>query len=63
MKPEIVTARQLSTGEIATYAVQFHRNDVRALRKDGWKLLTEVPTWHTGPVERISVPKGKAEVH
>jgi hypothetical protein len=47
------------------YAIQFHRDDVKAKREDGeWKLLKEVPRWPTAPVKAITIPKhNKLEGH
>jgi 2-oxoglutarate-dependent dioxygenase len=45
------------------YAVQFHRNDVRALQGDAWQLLTEFPRWNVRPVDAFSVPAEKQEAH
>ncbi|HYF49073.1 MAG TPA: phytanoyl-CoA dioxygenase family protein [Planctomycetota bacterium] len=47
------------------YAVQFHRNDVKARREDGsYVSLLEKPRWKTGPVKAIAVPKAeKIEGH
>jgi 2-oxoglutarate-dependent dioxygenase len=45
------------------YAVQFHRNDVKWLDRDEWKLLTEHPRWNNKAVREISIPKGKQDGH
>ena len=47
------------------YAVQFHRNDVKARREDGtYVSLLEKPRWKTGPVKTIGVPRSeKIEGH
>lgn len=56
----------------AAYAVQFHRDDVRAVfdskgryefAPDEWKLLKENPRWTIGPVKKITIPKGKVDGH
>ena len=41
------------------YAVQYHRDDVRALFDGSWELLTIRPRWATGPVEQIAPPSGQ----
>ena len=46
------------------YALQYHRNDVKALFEDGeWKLLRDFPRWKTKPVKTLTVPKGKQDGH
>ena len=47
------------------YAVQFNRDDVNWLDRetDTWKPLKQFPRWKTGPVQTISVPKGKQDGH
>jgi phytanoyl-CoA hydroxylase len=46
------------------YAVQYHREDVRAWWKDeGWIPLIERPRWSVGPVAAISCPTGKVDGH
>lgn len=40
------------------FAVQFHRDDVRAFFDEGWWLLKERPRWtDIGPVDEITAPK------
>ena len=44
------------------YAVQYHREDVRARWDErGWVPLIERPRWTFGPVDRISCPDGPGE--
>jgi 2-oxoglutarate-dependent dioxygenase len=49
------------TGEPrVAYAVQFHRDDVKAWRPaswEGWRLLKEAAVWRTGPVKAIDPPQ------
>lgn len=42
------------------YAVQFHRNDVNALRDGEWKSLVEFPRWKTKPVAQLTRPEEKS---
>lgn len=44
---------QLDRPRVA-YAVQFHREDTEALFDDEWKLLSERPRFHTGPVDALT---------
>ncbi len=47
------------------YAVQFHRDDVNWFNDETkeWKSLKRFPTWHTTPVAKITIPKGKIDGH
>ncbi len=45
------------------YAVQYHREDVKALWDDGWFPLIERPRFTFAPVASISRPKGKVDGH
>ncbi|MBA2482506.1 MAG: phytanoyl-CoA dioxygenase family protein [Planctomycetes bacterium] len=46
------------------YAVQYHREDVKAFWPDeGWFPLIERPRWPTTPVEAIARPTGKIDGH
>lgn len=48
------------------YAVQYARADVRYTRDHGatWKsIATDGPGWNVGPVEALTVPKGKLDGH
>jgi 2-oxoglutarate-dependent dioxygenase len=45
------------------YAVQFHRNDVHALRGSDWQLLKDFPRWNVRPVAAITVPPEKQDGH
>lgn len=47
------------------YAVQFHRDDVRYSRDSGqtWRSLKDEPVYRTGPMEAITVPRGKLDGH
>ncbi len=42
------------------YAVQFHRDDVNALREGEWTSLKEFPRWNNPPLERLSRPDEKS---
>lgn len=42
------------------YAIQFHRNDVRATIDGKSRLLVERPRWSTAPVQQIVAPHGNA---
>lgn len=43
------------------YAVQFHRDDVKAAWDDQPpRLLRDHARWHTGPVEKLTAPDGKS---
>lgn len=46
-----------------SYALQYHRNDVRAFFDDRWELLTRRPRWATAPVDAIMPPKGRQDGH
>jgi phytanoyl-CoA hydroxylase len=46
------------------YALQYHRDDVKALWPDGqWKLLKEFPKRVNEPVAQLTLPKGKTDGH
>lgn len=45
------------------YALQYHREDVKALWDDGWFPLVDRPRFTFKPVAAISRPKGKIDGH
>lgn len=52
-----------TTGEPrVAYAIQFHRNDVRAEVDGETRLLVERPRWNTAPVGEIVAPQGSGKL-
>jgi 2-oxoglutarate-dependent dioxygenase len=45
------------------YAMQYHRNDVKAFFDDRWELLTVRPRFRFDAVDRIAVPDGRKDGH
>jgi hypothetical protein len=52
----------LTTVPRVAYAVQYHREDVRAQwDENGWVRLIDRPRWTFGPVDQLSRPEGPGE--
>jgi 2-oxoglutarate-dependent dioxygenase len=60
------SGQNVRTEHRVAYAVQYARHDVHYTRDLGqtWKSIAEDgPGWRTGPVETLTVPKGKTDGH
>jgi 2-oxoglutarate-dependent dioxygenase len=47
------SGKNMTSEDRVAYALQYHRNDVKAFKDGEWKLLTERPIYPTKPVAKI----------
>ena len=60
------SGKNVTDAHRVAYAVQYARSDVRYTRDHGatWQAMDEVgPGWDVGPVDALTIPKGKTDGH